>query len=398
MNEAQPPRAASENVTVVESGDKTIHIVGTAHVSRQSVEEVQRVIREIRPETVCIELDANRLQALTDAGRWRKLDIFQVIRQRKVPFLLANLALSAYQARLGEKLGVRPGAEMLAALEAAGEVGAEVVLADRDIQITLKRTWGGLSLWSRLKLFGALLSGFFDDEEITEEQLEELKQGDLLGEMMKEFAESLPQVKTPLIDERDVYLMKKVEQAPGRVIVAVVGAAHVPGMVRHAGEPVDLAALETLPPPSRAIGMIKWVIPSLVLAAFTWGYFKLQGQDLSQLLVAWVLPNALFAGLFSLLAGSRLLTAVSAFVASPITSLNPTIQAGMVAGLVEAWLRRPTVEDCERVREDSRTLRGLYRNRFTRVLLVSVAASLGSALGAYVGIGWMITLLNRLSA
>ncbi len=397
MNDTQPPRTPSENVTVIELGGRTIHIVGTAHVSRQSVEEVQRVIREIRPQTVCIELDANRLEALTDSSRWRKLDIFQVIRQRKVPFLLANLALSAYQARLGEKLGVKPGAEMLAALEAAEEVGAEVVLADRDIQITLKRTWGGLSLWSRLKLFGALLTGFFDDEEITEEQLEELKHGDLLGEMMKEFAESLPQVKTPLIDERDIYLIKKVEQAPGEVIVAVVGAAHVPGMVRHAGQPQDLAALETLPRPSRAIGMIKWIIPTLVLVAFTWGYFKLQGQDLSHLLVAWVLPNALFAGLFSLLAGSRWLTAASAFVASPITSLNPTIQAGMVAGLVEAWLRRPTVEDCEKVREDSRTLRGLYRNRFTRVLLVSVAASLGSAVGAYVGIGWMIALLNRLA-
>ena len=352
----------------------------------------------MRPDTVCIELDANRFEALTDESRWKKLDIFQIIKHRKVPFLLANLALSAYQSKLGEKLGVKPGAEMLAAIEAADEVGAHLELVDRDIQITLKRTWGNLSFWSKLKLLGALLSGFFDDEEITDETLEQLKEGELLGDMMQEFAEALPQVKEPLIDERDTYLMASTERAPGETIVAVVGAAHVPGMVEKLGRRADLEVLEVIPPPGKTIKIIKWVVPALVVAAFAFGYFKLQGQDLSQLLMAWVLPNAILAGLFSLLAGSRLLTALSAFVASPITSLNPTIQAGMVAGLVEAWLRRPTVEDCERVREDSQSLKGLYRNRFTRVLLVSIAASLGSALGAYIGIGWMIALINRLVA
>ncbi len=386
--------AHSDNVTVLESGERCIHIVGTAHVSRQSVDEVRNVIERVRPETVCIELDAHRFEALTDASRWRKLDIFQVIRQKRVPFLLANLALSAYQARLGEKLGVKPGAEMLAAIDAAREVGAEIVLADRDIQITLKRTWRNVSLWNKLKLMGALLGSFFDDEEISDEALEELKQGETLGDMMAEFAKLMPQVKAPLIDERDVYLISRIEAAPGDSIVAVVGAAHVPGMVAHFGQPADLAALDVIPPPGRVGPWLKWLVPAIVLAAFTWGYFKVSGQRLSEMLAVWILPNAILAGLFSLIAGSRILTAIAAFFASPITSLNPTIQAGMVAGLVEAWLRRPTVEDCERVREDSQSLRGLYRNRFTRVLLVSIMASLGSALGAWVGASWVVTLLR----
>ncbi len=384
----------SDNVTVLEQGDRRFHIVGTAHVSRQSVEEVRELIERVRPDTVCIELDENRFQALTDEERWKKLDIFQVIKQKRVPFLLANLALSAYQTRLGEKLGVKPGAEMLEAIKAADEVGAELVLVDRDIQITLKRTWRNVSFWNKLKLMGALLGSFFEEEDVSDEELENLKNGEVLGDMMAEFSEQLPQVKVPLIDERDSYLISSIESSPGQNVVAVVGAAHVPGMVQKFGTSIDLEELDVIPPPGKVGPWLKWLIPGIVLAAFTWGYFKVSGHHFRYMLAAWILPNAILAGLFSLIAGSRVLTAIAAFVASPITSLNPTIQAGMVAGLVEAWLRRPTVDDCSRVREDSQSLRGLYRNRFTRVLLVSIMASLGSALGAWVGGTWVVTLLR----
>ncbi len=382
------------HVTVLERGSRTFHIVGTAHVSQSSVAEVEAVIDEVRPDVVCIELDKNRLDALLDEDRWKRLDIFQVIRQKRVPFLLASLALSSYQARLGEQLGVKPGSEMLAAIRKAEEVGAELVLADRDIQITLRRTWRSVSFWSKFKLLGALLAGFFEEEEISDEDLEKLKSGDALGAMLEEFAQELPQVKRPLIDERDAYLMSSIEDSSGETVVAVVGAAHVPGMKRHFGEAVDRAELDVVPPASRIVPYLKWAIPAIVVAAFTWGYFRISGQRFGEMLTGWILPNSIFAGLFSLIAGARPLTALAAFVASPITSLNPTIQAGFVAGLVEAWLRKPTVDDCARIREDSQTLRGLYRNRFTRVLLVFVAATLGSALGAYIGLGWVLSLLR----
>ncbi|UCF68594.1 MAG: TraB/GumN family protein [Acidobacteriota bacterium] len=385
----------SDNVSVLQADGREIYIVGTAHISRQSAEEVDAVIEAVRPETVCVELDQNRYDALTDEERWKNLDVFQVIRQRKVSFLLVNLALAGYQRRLGEKLGVQPGAEMLAAIRKAEQIGAELALVDRDIQITLKRTWRSLSFWGKIRLLGAVAGGVVSEDELTEERIEEIKRGESLADMMQEFAKQLPQVKRPLIDERDAYMISRVSEAPGRKVVAVVGAAHVPGMLAQFGQGVDRRELETLPPAGRLLSLLKWLLPTLVLAAFYIGYRKHAGEGLYEMVWAWLVPNAVFASVFSLLAGARMLSALTAFVASPITSLNPTIAAGMIVGLVEAWLRRPTVEDCQRIREDAQTVRGLFRNRFTRVLLVSVAASLGSALGAWVGGTWVLMLIGR---
>lgn len=389
------PSPLPPSVTTVHLGDRTIHLLGTAHVSPESVREVREVIAALRPEAVAVELDENRLRAMTDEERWKKLDIFQVIKEKKVPFLLASLALSTWQAKLGERFGVKPGAEMLAAVEAARETGAELVLADRDIQVTLKRVWGSLSLWNRAKLLGALIEGFFaKGEEISEEQLDQLRRGEGLEALMKEFAEELPQVTEPLIDERDRWLAGKTAGAPGRTVVAVVGAAHVPGIARRLGEPVDFAALSTLPPPSRVLTLVKWAIPALILAAFAFGYREHSSQGMTELMLAWGLPVAIGTALFALVGGSRLLTALSGLVFGPAAALNPTIASGMLVGLVEAWLRRPTVADAEKVREDFKSLRGVYRNRFLRVLLVSVTATLGTAIGQWVGITWLIAALR----
>lgn len=372
---------------------RTVHIIGTAHVSQKSVEEVQRVIRAVKPDTVCVELDQMRYEALTDDTRWRKLDIFQVIRQQKVLFLMASLALQAYQRRLGDKLGVRPGAELLAGVEAAKEVGAEVVLADRDVQATLRRTWANLGFLSKLKLMGALGASVFDTQEIDEEQIEALKDREHINDMMSEFAKVMPEVKGPLIDERDQYLMSAIEDAPGNTLVAVVGAGHVDGMTKQVGKTIDREALSRLPPPSRVVQLVKWIIPVLILAAFYYGYTKHQGESLMDMLFAWVLPNAVFAGLATAIAGGKILSIFTSIVASPITSLNPTIGAGMVVGLVEAWLRRPTVEDCEKLGSEVTTWAGMRKNPFSRILIVAIAANIGSALGAYVGFGWVLTYL-----
>ena len=381
------------HVTIVEHEGRQIHVVGTAHISQRSVEEVERVIRDVRPDTVCVELDQVRYDALVDDTRWQKLDIFQVIREKKVLFLLTSLALSAYQRKLGEKVGVKPGAELLAAVKGAEEVGAELVLADRDIQATLKRTWANVSFWNKLKLASGLLAAPFAVQEISEQQIEELKDRDTINEMLKEFAKLMPGIKKPLIDERDLYLMSKIQEAPGKRIVAVVGAGHVEGLLAHLGEQVDREELSKIPPPSKQTQVLKWVIPAIVLSAFYYGYVQHSGQGLQEMLFAWIVPNAVLAGLLSAIAGAKLLTILVASVASPITSLNPTIGAGMVAGLVEAWLRKPTVADCQTVADDMMTLRGIYKNRFTRVLLVAVLSTIGSALGAWVGAGWVVWLL-----
>jgi len=385
---------ASETVTVLEHEGRTLYLVGTAHVSEASVDEVQDVIERLRPDVVCVELCQARYNALTSQDAWKNLDIFKVIREGKTLFLLANLAIGAYQRRIGDDLGVKPGAELLAAVKKAEEVGARVVLIDRDIHITLKRTWANLGFFDKMALGGAIVQSMFSREQISAVEIENLKQQAHLSEMLSEFAKEMPAVKEPLIDERDQYLMSGVEAAGGDKVVAVVGAAHVPGMQANLGKPVDRARLERLPPPSRIVQALKWLIPALVIFFLVRGLLGKQDASFEEILFAWVLPNAVMAGLLTAVAGARLLSILCALVASPLTSLIPVMGAGMVVGLLEAWLRKPTVEDCENINRDVQSVRGVYRNPVTRVLLVAVAATLGSALGAWIGIAWIATLLS----
>jgi pheromone shutdown-related protein TraB len=381
------------NVQRIEHEGREIFVVGTAHVSARSVEEVARVIQEVRPDTVCVELDEMRYRSLTDADYWRNLDIFTVIRQQKVLYLMVSIALSAYQRRLGERLGVKPGAELVEAVRQAEAVGAKLVLADRDIQATLKRTWRNLSLWNKLKLTAVLVAAPFEVEEITAEQIEELKDRDNLGEMMREFARVMPQVKTPLIDERDCYLMSNIQEAPGPRVVAVVGAGHVEGILSHLGEAVNRADLARIPPPSRIAKILGWAIPAFVLVAFWRGYQGDGAGGLLEMILAWILPTFTLSVVFGVLAGARPLSILAGAVSAPLTTLHPALAAGMFAGLVEAWIRKPTVADCERVGQDVTSLRGIYRNRFTRVLWVFLLVNVGAALGAWGGAAWIATLL-----
>lgn len=383
---------ANDHLKILEIDGRTIYLIGTAHISDKSVEEVQHVIEEVRPDTVCIELCDTRYQALTDEDRWKKLNIFDVIRQGKTLLLLANLALSAYQRRLGAKLGVDPGAELLAGARKAEEIGAKLELIDRNIQTTLKRTWGNVGFFQKARVLSMIAGSTFTREEIDAETIEALKGQAQLSEMLQEFAAYMPEVKEPLIDERDRYMMAKIRASEGDTVVAVVGAAHVPGMIENQAKDVDIASLEVLPPKGKLLGLLKWVIPALILALFAFGWSKHEGQTLEQMLFAWVIPNAVLCGLLTALAGGKLLSVLTGFICSPITSLNPALGAGMVVGLLEAWLRKPTVEDAQTINDDIATFGGLYRNSFTRVLLVAFMATLGSALGAWVGAAWVVWL------
>jgi len=381
------------HVTRLSYEGKEILLVGTAHVSQKSVEEVVRVIREERPDTVCVELDESRYKMLTDDSAWRNLDIVQVIKQKRVLFLLSSLALGAYQRRMGEKLGVRPGAELLAAVRTAEEVGAKLVLADRDIQATLKRTWGNLGFWDRSQIVSGLLAAPFAVDDIDESKVEELKDKDTIGEMMHAVAAEMPRIKVPLIDERDRYLMSKIQEAPGQKIVGVVGAAHVAGMVEKLGVSANYEELSRLPAPGKLGQVLQWLIPALILGAFYFGFRKHGTAGLEEMVLAWVLPTAALSAALSIVALAHPLTVLSAALAAPITTLNPAVGVGMVTGLVEALLRRPTVEDCEGAQKAVQSLGGIYRNRATRVLLVFALSSLGAALGAWIGTPMVLRLL-----
>jgi pheromone shutdown protein TraB len=411
----EPGLVPTSSVTTLEKDGTTFHVVGTAHVSRRSVEEVTKVIEELRPEVVCVELCQGRYDALTQENAFRNLDVFKVVREGKTLYLLAHLALASYQRKMGNALGVKPGSELLAAIESAKKVGARVELIDRDIHTTLKRTWANLGLWKRSMLLSSLLVGFGDDDdgktvtdktrttgsgkaikkELTEDDIEQLKEGKALSEMLDELARALPEVKKPLIDERDDFLVSGMETAArgARDVVAVVGAAHVPGMRRRFGQPVDRDALARLPPPSTLWTIIKWAVPLLLVAGLIWGAFHSENVSAQDVIMALVLPTSIGAGVLTLLAGGRPLSVLTAIAVAPVAAIHPLLGTGMVVGVVEAWRRKPTVVDCERLPDDVTTLRGFWRNPVSHILLVAVASGIGTALGMWLGAAWIVTLL-----
>ncbi|MFP4049116.1 MAG: TraB/GumN family protein [Desulfovermiculus sp.] len=392
MNETNTLDNLPSSVTTVDVHGKTVHIVGTAHVSQASVDDVRRTISMTQPDTVCVELCPSRFQAMTQPDDWKKMDIYRVVKEKKSLFLLIQLILSAFYRSIARQLGVQPGAEMLAAVNVAKEQGAGLILADRDVNITLKRVWGYLSWWHKLKMLFHLLTSLILPHNVDEASIEDLKDKDQLEVVMDQMARSYPQVKKRLIDERDLYLAHSVQNAPGRVVVAVVGAGHVPGMVNALPTRIDTASLLELPPASMWPRILKWAIPIIILGLLLYGL--IQGPEYSvQSISIWVLVNGVFSALAVSLALAHPITIASTFVAAPLTSLNPTIAAGWVAGLVQAWVKKPTVADLEGLPVALGSVRSFWLNPVCRILLVVVLANLGSSLGTFVAGSWIASRL-----
>jgi len=377
----------SDDVRVVQKGDREIVVIGTAHVSRESVDLVRRAIRELQPEAVAIELDAKRFEALSRPERFEALDLREVIRTRQLATLGLNLALAAYQRSLGMALGVRPGAELLEAARCAEEAGIPVALCDRDVRVTLRRAWHALSFWKRLTLLTGFSAALFERAELSEEDLRELRRTDVLSRLLAELGAAFPGLKRVLIDERDAYLAQRIRETPGRRIVAVVGAGHLEGVVRglESDAHVDLAALSELPRGSRWMHVLGWGIPALVvLSLFVIGLRDggaVAGENVAFFALATALPSA--AG--TLLALGHPAAVLSALLLAPLTALSPLIGIGHVTALVQSWARPPFVRELSSALDDLGSLAGLWRNRLLRVLLVFALSTLGGILGTWVG-------------
>jgi len=234
------------DVNFLNVDDREIIVVGTAHISRQSVDLVREVIENEKPDTVCIELDPQRYKALSEQKRWESLDLKKLIKEKQLSTLIVNILLSSYQKKLGEKLGVMPGTELLEAANAAKENDIPISLCDREIRITLRRAWNSMSFFQKIKLMTGGLAGIFESNELTEEKLQEIRQKDVLNELMAELGKSMPVLKRVLLDERDSYLAQKIIKSEGRKIVAVVGAGHVNGIIAAINENrnIDLSRLK----------------------------------------------------------------------------------------------------------------------------------------------------------
>ncbi|SFM24460.1 pheromone shutdown-related protein TraB [Ectothiorhodospira mobilis] len=370
-----------------------VTVLGTAHVSRVSAETVRDLLRSGTFDAVAVELCPSRHDALVDPGALARMDLFQVLRRGKAPMVTASLALGAYQQRMAEQFGIEPGAEMRAALHEAQNAGLPVLLIDREVGTTLRRCYRNIPWWRRMNLFTGLLAGILTRERISEEEIERLKGGDLLESTFDQFAQESRALYDPLIRERDRYMAARIRQeATGgdhRHLLAVVGAGHLGGIRKaletDTAEPPEavIRELDQEPPPARWPRVIPWLIVALILAGFVLGFSR-NPQLGWQLVADWVLINGLLTGLGAILAAAHPLTVVTAALAAPLTSLNPTIGAGFVAAAAEVWLRKPTVGDFSQLRRDTAHLRGWWRNRVSRVLLVFLFSTLGSALGTYI--------------
>jgi len=372
---------------------REIILLGTAHVSQASVEMVREVIATEQPDTVCVELDAQRHKALRNPQHWETLNLIEVIRQGQAPFLCANLVLAAYQKRMGLHTGVRPGAELAAAAEAAEERHLTVRLIDREIRITLLRAWRKAGFWKKMSLLATLLAGMFEKQKLDEAELARLRETDTLTALLDELSQVLPTIKAILVDERDLYMANEIRHAPGQRIVAVVGAAHLPGISSRLAAPSPppemIAELSHIPEQGRCSRLLSWLIPALVIGIFVAGFFVGDLTKLTEAAVAWVLATGSLSALATAAALGHPLTVVSAFLAAPITTLHPAIGVGFITGLVQAYLAAPTVKDMEHAGTDIVTIGGWWRNRMTRVLLVFFLSNLGAALGVLLAFKWL---------
>jgi len=367
-------------------------LLGTAHVSRASVEAVVSMATSGEFDVIAVELCPARHQALTKQQQWKDMDLYRIIRERKAGLVMANLALGAYQRRIAEQFGIEPGAELKAAADAADTHGWPLQLIDRDLATTLKRSYRSVPWYKRLMLSAGLVMSTVSSDEIDEEQIEKLKEGDILESTFTEFAEQSPELYEALIGERDRFMAARLRQEntenEGKRVLVVIGAGHLEGLANYLESDqkdpqTEVEELSHLPPPTRWLKFIPWLIAAAVLTGFWIGFSR--SPELGwELVTLWVVINGGLAALGALIARAHPLTILSAMVAAPLTSLNPAVAAGMVTGLVESALRKPKVSDLEGLRDDVTTLKGWFKNPATRILLVFFFSNLGSAIGTWV--------------
>lgn len=384
---------ADEPHRVFQLGTTEVVVLGTAHVSRASSEKVRALLDSGTFDSVAIELCASRQRAMLDPDAIGRMDLFSVMRKGQAPMIAASLALGAYQQRLADQYGIEPGAEMRAAMDGALDRGLPLALIDRDIGLTLRRTYRAVPWWQRMGLIGGLFGSVLSRDKIDETEIERLKEGDMLESTFSEFAEQSENLYRTLIEERDRYMaahLRRLAADPEtRRILAVVGAGHLPGIaeqVRDHLTPPD-AILETLdqaPPRARWPKVVPWVVIGIILSGFAIGFWR--NPDIGvQMVTDWVLINGGLAALGAIIALAHPFTVLTAALAAPLTSLNPTIGVGFVAAAAELFMRKPRVSDFASLRKDTTTPRGWWHNRVSRVLLVFLLTTLGSAAGTYIG-------------
>ena len=376
-------RVMYENVVKLNYKDEEIYLVKTAHVSKNSVEDVKGCIETVQPDSICIELDCQRYEKLKHPDDWRNSDIVKIIKEKQVGFLLVNVILSSFQKRIAKSMDSSSGAEMMEGIRQAEERNIPLVMADRPIKTTFSRIWYQLSASEKVKVLTGIISSIFEDEDISEEDIARLKEADALEAALLEIGKEFPTVKRVLVDERDQYLCDRIRNAPGKKTVAIIGAVHAGGIERNLNSEIDTNQLDIVEKKKGFGSFLKYAIPAIIVGIIL--YTIITNRDIGlQQLRSWILWNGGLSALGVLCALGHPLSILTAFVMAPLTSLNPLLASGWFAGIVEASIRKPKVKDFEDIAEDTASLKGFWKNRVTRTLLVVVFANLFSSIGTFI--------------
>ncbi len=360
-----------------------IVLVGTAHISDKSIELVRKTIAKEKPDVVGVELDSQRYAQLKSGKKWQEMDLFSVIRSGKTYLLLVNLLLASIQRRFGESVGVKPGSEMLVAIAAAEKTGARVLLLDRDITITMKRAIASMGFFEKLKLFFGIFMSFFGFGEVVDaKKVEELKNKDLLNELMEELSKEMPGTKKVLVDERDLFIANMILSSEAKKIVAVVGLGHLHGIKKFLDKKRDTSTLLTVPRKRNYLAFFKYFVPLAFVLVVALAFLFKGSAQVVDIFVVWILVNSAFSAIGAILARAHWKSVIAALVSAPLTSLHPALAAGWIAGIVELRERCPRVRDFESLNKLEK-LSDFYRNRVTRVLLVVAFTNLGSIIGTF---------------
>ncbi|PXW87824.1 pheromone shutdown-related protein TraB [Nitrosomonas sp. Nm84] len=383
----------TEPIKTVTVNNCAITLLGTAHVSKASADKVQELIATGRYDAVAVELCPSRHKVIINPDTMAQMDLFQVIKNGQASMVAASLALGAFQQRMAEQFGIEPGAEMRVAIKDAKIAKLPVLLIDREIGTTMKRIYHNVPWWKRIHLFAGLIASVVSKEKFSAAEIEKLKEGDVLESSFSQFAENEKDLFRPLISERDEYmsarLIKECKENNYQHILVVIGAGHLNGMAQQfetqsiTNPEEKIAQLDTIPPPSRWLKLIPWIIVALILTGFAIGFMR-SPEIGTAMVVDWIVINGGLSALGAAIAFAHPLSILTAFLAAPLTSLNPTIGAGMVVAAVETYLRKPKVSDFNRLRADTTNLKGWWSNQVTRILLVFILSTLGSAIGTYV--------------
>jgi pheromone shutdown-related protein TraB len=388
-----------EGIERIQTDDREIILVGTAHVSKESVELVKKTIDSEEPDIVGVELCEQRHETILNKKTWDDTELTKVIREGKGYLFLINLLLANFQRKIGDELGVQPGSEMMEALKIAREKNISVALLDRDIQITLKRAWGIMPLPEKIRLFFYLFYDFtygvFEGKKINENLIEELKDKDVISELMNELGKEAPSVKKVLVDERDIYIANKILTAKGKKVVAVIGAGHVSGIKKYIEthitekKPYDLKQLEEIPKKAGIMKFAKYIIP-VIFILILWYGFKTGGYEkVINMLAIWIICHVIFAGIGAALARAHPYTIITSALVSSVTSLRLVVlPAGFFAAIVESHVRKPTVKDFEGITKLT-SIRDAWKNNVTRILLVFIFSDFGSSTGSFIAFWYM---------